>query len=109
MIWNETALLVLLLIFLLIVAFTLLSLSLSRHYSDVTNKRQRLSQNFILLFRLVGYGFLLASVTLSVSLWGLGLGLVYCFGTATVVVILLSMILTFKPKWLLFIPLLFTD
>jgi hypothetical protein len=76
----------------------------------VTNKRQRLSQNFILLFRLVGYGFLLASVTLSISLWGLGLGLglglVYYFGTATFVVTVLSMILTFKPKWLSFIPLL---
>jgi hypothetical protein len=109
MIWNETVLLVLLLILLLIVAFTLLSLSLSRHYSDVTNKRQRLPQHFILLFRFVGYGFLLVSVTLSITLWGLGLGLVYCFGTATIVVTLLSMVLTFKPKWLSFIPLLFTD
>jgi hypothetical protein len=103
MTFNEIILTILIL--LLTIGFTLLSLSLSRHYSHVSNKRQRLGKSAILLFRFIGYSFLIAAAILSISFWGIALGLVYLFATTTLVAIVLSTILTFKPRWLSLIPL----
>jgi len=100
---------ILLLLPLLMIAFVFLSLSLSRHYSDVTDKRQHLPKNIALLFRLIGYSFFIAATVLSVNFWGVALGLVYWFGTATLVVLALSLILTFMPKWLSCVLFLFTE
>ncbi len=102
MIFSETVLIILL-IFLLMVGFTLLSLSLSRHYSHVTDKQQRLSKKTKLLFRFIGYSFLIMAVIISVNIWGIALGAVYWFATTTLVATVLSMILTYKPRWLSFI------
>jgi len=105
MILSETVLMILLLICLLMVAFTLLSLSLSRHYRHVTNKRTRLTRKNILMVRFIGYSFLIAAAIISINIWGIVLGLVYGFATTTLVTIVLSAILTFKPRLLSFIPL----
>jgi hypothetical protein len=101
MIFNETVQIILL-ICLLIVGFTLLSLSLSRHYSHVANKRQRLSTKMTLVYRGVGYSLLIASTALSISTWDIALALVYWFATSSLVTLVLSFILSFKPQWLVF-------
>ncbi len=87
-----------------LIGFSLLSLSMSRHYSHVVNRRQRIPKITMWLLRVVGYGMLLTAVILAINSWGMALGLVYCFATATLVTILLALLLTYKPYWLSFIP-----
>ena len=94
-------------ILLLALGFSLLSLSMSRHYTQVINSRQRLSTKAVWLYRLLGYGILIAGLVLALMFWGVTLGLVYWFGTAMLVVLPLSLTLTYKPHWLLMIPLIF--
>ncbi|MEI6893044.1 MAG: DUF3325 domain-containing protein [Colwellia sp.] len=91
-------------IILLLLGFTLLSLSMSRHFSQVTNKRQRLAKSTVWLFRMLGYGLIIVSVLVAINAWGVVLGLVYCFGTAMLVTLLLSLILAYRPRWLSVIP-----
>jgi len=106
MIFSEPVLIILL-ILLLMVGFTLLSLSLSRHYSHVTDKRQRLANKTKLLLRFIGYSLLIISAIISEKVWGIALGGVYWFATTMLVATVLSIILTYKPRWLSFIPLYF--
>ena len=94
-------------ILLLIFGFALLSLSMSRHYNDVMVRRQRLTKNTILLFRVIGYSSLIIAAIVAVNVWGLALGLVYWFGTATLVTTLLSLTLTYHAHCLLLILLMF--
>ena len=99
---------VLWLILVLTISFILLSLSLARHYSDVTKQEIQLSQRAIWLFRLSGYCLLLAAIALAINFWGISLGLVYWFGSMTLVTALLSMVLTYRPQYLLCISVLVT-
>lgn len=105
---NETVLIILL-ILVLMTGYTLLSLSLSRHYSHVTDKRQRLPKKTKLLFRAIGYSLLILAALISVNLWGIVLGGVYWFTTTTLVTIVISILLSFKPRLLSFIPSLFSS
>ena len=90
-------------ILLFIAAFTLLSLSISRHYSQVTNSRQRLNKKQVWLFRFNGYCLIVLAMYLAISAWGVTLGLVYCCGTAMLVALTVSLILSYRPRWLSFI------
>ena len=90
-------------ILVLIFGFILLSLSLTRHYNRVTEQRVRLSKRVMLVFRLGGLSLLIIAIILAVNIWGVALGLVYWFALATLVILLLSMLLTYKPQYLFFI------
>ncbi|MCL1045328.1 DUF3325 domain-containing protein [Shewanella electrodiphila] len=86
-----------------LLGFTLLSLSLSRHYDQVINSVKRPSKPIVWTLRLSGYGILLLAIIQGIKSWGLALGLVYSFATATLVATLLAMLLTYKPHYLTFI------
>jgi len=92
---------------LLVFGFTLLSLSLPRHYSQVYNERQQLSVRILWRLRISGYILIIASMILAINTWGVALGLVYWFAYATPVTFFLSLVFAFKPRWLAFIPHLF--
>ena len=83
--------------------FTLISLSLARHYGQVNKKRKQLSTRLLWVYRLSGYVLLLAGVVLAIYVWGIMLGLVYWLAYATLVTFLLSLILAFKPNYLSFL------
>lgn len=96
-------------IILLTLGFTLLSLSLPRHFHQVsyckTNiKRKQFTTRHVWIFRGCGYALLFTSIFLTTQERGITLGLVYWFASATLVTLLLSLILSFKPRWLAFIP-----
>ncbi|GAA5136319.1 DUF3325 domain-containing protein [Thalassotalea piscium] len=86
----------------LFLGFLCLSLSLSRHYNQVDPKK-RLSTRNLWLYRISGYTLLLLAGIYAADVWGLTLGLVYWCASATLVTFFLSLVLTFKPKWLSFI------
>lgn len=87
-------------ILLQLLGFTLLSLSLSRHYSQVINNAIRPTKRMILGMRISGYILLFLAVFFALNSWGVALGLVYSFATVTLVATLLTTLLTYKPNYL---------
>ncbi|GHE95979.1 DUF3325 domain-containing protein [Thalassotalea profundi] len=83
----------------LFLGFLCLSLSLSRHYNQVAPKK-RLSTRNLWLYRISGYILLLLAGIYAVYEWGFTLGLVYWCAIATIVSLLITLTLTFKPRWL---------
>ncbi len=90
-------------ILLQLLAFTLLSLSLTRHYTQVMSQAQRLAKSTVLTFRVSGYLLLTTAIVYAVYNWGWALGLVYSLATATLVSTLLAVLLTYKPHYLAFV------
>lgn len=90
-------------ILLQLLGFTLLSLSLSRHYSQVINNAIRPTKRMIFGMRISGCILLFFAVFFALKSWGVALGLVYSFATATLVATLLAILLTYKPHYLTFI------
>lgn len=88
-------------IVLLMLGFTLLSLSMTRHYADVTKRGVRLGKGQIKLLRIAGYLLIMIALCYSIFVWNIALGLVYCFGTASLVSLFISLTLTYRPSWLL--------
>lgn len=83
-------------ILLIIIGLILLSLSLSRHYSYVTNQKKPLSKRTIWLLRTCGYSLLIIAIAFAMSVWGMALGALYWCATITLVGMVLSMLLAFK-------------
>jgi len=91
-------------ILLQLLGFILLSLSLSRNYSKViksANKRPTKRTSWI--FRACGYSLLIIAVFWALNSWGVALGLVYSFATATLTATFIVILLTYKPHCLAFI------
>jgi hypothetical protein len=86
-----------------ILGFTLLSLSLPRHYYQVINSVKRPSKPIIWTMRLSGYTILLLAVIYAFKNWGVILGFVYFFATTTLVATFLTILWTYKPHYLAFI------
>ena len=95
-----STMLILMQIVLQLLAFTLLSLSLTRHYSQVMSQAQRLAKATVLAFRVSGYLLLTIAIFYAVYNWGWALGLVYSLATATLVTTFLALLLTYKPHYL---------
>ena len=95
-------------ILLITFGFVFLSLSLSKHYSQITDNRQRLSKRSVQILRLCGFSLLILGGIIAVIHWGLTLGLVYWCAIAMLVALVLSLIFTFKPKMLSFFSDLFS-
>lgn len=91
-------------VLLLSLSFVLLSLSLSRHYSHVMGKRFRLPNKTKWLYKGTGYCLLIIALIFSIYGWGVTLGLVYFLGSIMLISFLLSLILSYKPHWLISIP-----
>lgn len=87
----------------LMFGFIFLSLSLSRHYKEVTHKKQHLTKNIKWIFKCSGYILLVCAAALLINVSGLTLGLVYWCALASLITFLLSIILAYKPDVLLFI------
>lgn len=98
-----STMLILMQILLQLLAFTLLSLSLTRHYTQVMSQAQRLAKSTVLTFRVSGYLLLIIAIVYGVYSWGLALGLVYSLATATLVSTFLAVLLTYKPHYLAFV------
>lgn len=90
--------LILLQIILQLLGFTLLSLSLQRHFNDVFSQTQRLKKSTCLLFRCIGFTLLIVTTVNAISTWGAALGLVYAFATATLVATVLAVLLAYAAR-----------
>ena len=90
-------------ILLQLLGFTLLSLSLSRNYSQITNRANRPTKCTSWAFRACGYTLLIIAVIWALNCWGIALGLVYSFATATLTATLIVILLTYKPHYMAFI------
>lgn len=82
--------------------FYCLSLSLTRHYTQVFGATRRATPLRVRFYRFSGYSMLLFALFYSVSIWGLALGLVYGLGTATFTATILALLLTYMPRRLTF-------
>jgi len=78
-----------------LLGFTLLSLSLQRHYNDVFSKAQRLKKSTCILLRCAGFTMLIVAIINAIYVWGTALGLVYGFATATLVATALAIIFAY--------------
>lgn len=87
--------LILLQILLQVFGFTLLSLSLQRHYNEVLGQRTRLTKRLSALFRCAGFTLLIVAIFNAIYVWGTALGLVYSFATATLVATALAIIFAY--------------
>ncbi|MFY8328235.1 DUF3325 domain-containing protein [Pseudoalteromonas sp. ZZD1] len=90
--------LILLQIILQLLGFTLLSLSLQRHYNDVIGQARRLKKSTYLLFRCLGIALLIVATANAIYTWGTALGLVYVFATATLVATTLAILLAYITR-----------
>lgn len=78
--------------------FALLSLSLSRHYSQVFSKAKRPTKHVLWILRGCGYAVILLAIGYAINSWGITLGLVYSFAIATLTATLIALLLTYKPQ-----------
>lgn len=83
----------------LYVGFLLLSMSLEKHYKQVLNKE--FTQKFKYIVTALGYLFLLISFVLYIQLFGFGLGATYWVGALTPIVVLIALLLSYRPKLIL--------
>ncbi|MBE0380472.1 DUF3325 domain-containing protein [Pseudoalteromonas prydzensis] len=85
-------------IILQLLGFTLLSLSLQRHYNDVFSQAQRLKKNTCILLRCMGFTMIVVAVVHAINTWGNALGLVYAFATASLVASALAVLFAYTGK-----------
>lgn len=95
--------LILIQILLQFIGFSYLSLSITRHYSAVTNQSLRPPKRTVWGLLVCGYTLLLIAVVFALHSWGVALGLVYSFSTATLAATFIAILLAFKPHYLAFI------
>ena len=88
---------------LIFLGFIYLSLVLPRHYSQVSNSRNRLTKSQQRQLKCIGFSCLILSLALAIMIWGSILGSVYWFAIVSVDGLILSMILSYKAQWLRFI------
>lgn len=89
--------------FFIFIGFFALSLSMKRHFKQCYPQRKMPSLKLLFVFRIIGYVSLSISMYLCIITKGLGLGLVFWFGLLTIVALLQSLLLTYKPLWIAFI------
>ncbi|ALU45417.1 DUF3325 domain-containing protein [Pseudoalteromonas rubra] len=85
---------------LLLLGFALLCVAMHRNFSRVAAPSVYLSKQRLWLLRISGTGLNLIALFVCVFVWGVTRGLVYWFGSATMVVFTLVVILAYRP-WLL--------
>ncbi|MGS0535575.1 DUF3325 family protein [Pseudoalteromonas sp. SaAl2] len=90
--------LILLQITLQLLGFILLSLSLQRHYNDIVSQRQQLKKRSCILLRFIGFTLLVVATAKAISMWGIALGLVYAFATATLVATTLAILFAYVTR-----------
>jgi hypothetical protein len=95
--------LILIQILLQFIGFSYLSLSITRYYRPVTNQSLRAPKRTVWALLVCGYTLLLIAIILALNGWGVALGLVYSFATATLAATFLAILLAFKPHYLAFI------
>ncbi|AWB66144.1 hypothetical protein C2869_06690 [Saccharobesus litoralis] len=83
-----------------LIGFCLLSLSLPRHYQQVTHRQCQLTNKAKLIYRWLGYSAMGLAIVIAVWHWGGTLGLVYWCGLATLACWLISLVLSYRPHLL---------
>ncbi len=83
-----------------LLGFSLLALSLNRHYQQVAGRTKRLSKIKIKWFRIAGYGILCVSAAIIIVLKGFAVGMTYWLALATLDALCIALILTYRAKWL---------
>ncbi|NRA55848.1 MAG: DUF3325 domain-containing protein [Gammaproteobacteria bacterium] len=85
---------------LILLGFFLISLSMKRHFKQLYPQKKMASLRQLFIFRVCGYAALLLAMSLFIAVQGLGYGLVVYLGLLTLVALLQSLLLTYKPQWL---------
>ncbi len=91
--------LILVQIVLQLLGFSLLVLSLPRHYSEIFGAAQRATKMARLVFKCMGFSVIIVAIVFALNSWGAALGLVYFFATATLIVTLLAILLAYFRKF----------
>ncbi|MCG7534163.1 DUF3325 domain-containing protein [Pseudoalteromonas sp. OOF1S-7] len=89
-----------LILMLLLFGFTLLSMAMYRHYSRIVGSSMSPSKWRRWLLRISGTGLNLIALLVCVFSWGISRGLVYWFGSATMAVFIVIIVLTYYPRLL---------
>jgi len=77
----------------------LLSLSMKRHYAQVT-KDGRLSKRVSIVLRMLACLCLFACGVVCIQRYGVGIGLVWCWGLLTLAALLQTLLLAYRSQWL---------
>ncbi len=85
---------------LLYISFVLLSLAMPRHRREL-NKAHPLSKSAERLFQCLGFAMLAASGALCIYVDGIGLGLVYWLALLTLAALLLALLFSYRPWWVI--------
>lgn len=80
-----------------VLGFTLLALSLARHYRDIFGKT--LSPMRGRTFRTAGCLLMAASMASAITAQGIGTGLVLWFALLTVAALIVGLSITYRDKW----------
>lgn len=78
-----------------LLGFTLLCLSLPRHYSEVFGAAHRATKTASLVLKCMGFAIIIAAIVIAINRWGTALGLVYFLATATLITTLLAIVLAY--------------
>lgn len=87
--------------FVILSGFGFLAVSMPRHYRDVRPGRAAPPIALVWLYRLAGFFVLLVVCVWYAQLHSLALGLVYWAGQLTLAALLLSILLSYRPRWLI--------
>jgi len=88
-------------VFFMFIGFIALSLSMKRHFKQCYPQMKIPSLKLLFVFRVGGYTSLIISLYLCIIAQAFGLGLVLWFGLLTLVALLQSLLLTYKPQWVI--------
>lgn len=88
------------------IGFLALSLSMKRHFLQYRPQHINTSLPPIFLFRIIGYLLLIFAATLCMVDQGVAVGLVFWVGLITLAALLQSLLLTYRPQWIMPIGLL---
>ena len=87
---------------LLFIGFAGLSLTMNRHYLQLTAKNSGpRSKQFMMAIRAAAYGFLVAGLVFCINSQGVSIGLVFWVGLLTLAALLQAMLLSYRPHWVL--------
>lgn len=93
---------------LVFIGFVSLSLAMKRHllqiqpwFLPIKMQGSLASKKQIIIFSLVGYSTLISAGILSMAVNGVAIGLVYWTGLLTLATLLQSLLLTYRPQWIL--------
>lgn len=81
--------------YLIYLAFVLLSLTLNKHCKEVLNKNKKI---LTYIFASLASMCLIISLSLLISTLGVSLGLTYFVGCIGLVIVLIALLYTYKPK-----------